>query len=320
MKSFDQPKGATVSIKEARITFLSRCAALNLVDGTLAWYENILRNLGEFLAANSIQELSAVEPMHLREFLSHLRRRGQSSQTVYRTFGALRCTFQFWHREGLLSRNPMVLVERPRKEKHLIRPLTADQASKLIEQPDASTLIGLRDRALMMLMIDSGLRISEALSLETSRIEWMSCTLTVMGKGRKERSVPFSAKTCQALLEYSRVRAQRFPGGTHFFVGRTGKALERGRIRKSINRYGRQAGIQGVRVSPHTLRHTFAVFYVRNGGDTFSLQEILGHSTLEMTRHYVHLARRDIAEQHKKFSPMEGLLGGMRKQMGAAMA
>src|SRR5271168_2940756 len=74
-----------------------------------------------------------------------------------------------------------------------------------------------------------------------------------------------------------------------------------------MKRYGRQAGIEGVRVSPHTLRHTFAVMYIRNGGDSFSLQEILGHSTLEMTRRYVHLARRDVAEQHKKFSPMEAL-------------
>ena len=305
-----------MTFKNACSSFTSRCMALNLVDGTLAWYENILRGLGGFLEAKSIHELAEIEPMHLRDFLSHLRRRGLSSQTVSRTFGALRCAFHFWQWEGLLNRNPMAMVERPRKEKHLIRPLNADQAAKLLEQPDVSTLMGLRDRALMILLMDSGLRISEALSLETSRIEWMSCTMTVMGKGRKERSVPFSAKTCQALLEYSRVRTQRFPGGVYFFLGRTGKPLERCRIRRTIVRYGKKAGIEGVRVSPHTLRHTFAVFYVRNGGDTFSLQEILGHSTLEMSRHYVHLARRDIAEQHKKFSPMEALLGreAARKQ------
>lgn len=96
--------------------------------------------------------------------------------------------------------------------------------------------------------------------------------------------------------------------------------MERCRVRRTISRYGKRAGIEGVRVSPHTLRHTFAVFYVRNGGDSFSLQEILGHTTLEMTRNYVHLARRDIAEQHKKFSPMEGLLGRevARKQTAKA--
>jgi integrase/recombinase XerD len=83
----------------------------------------------------------------------------------------------------------------------------------------------------------------------------------------------------------------------------------RSKARKLLLRYGRAAGIEGVRISPHTLRHTFAVLYIRNGGDSFSLQEMLGHSTLEMTRRYVHLASRDVAEQHKKFSPMEFLAG-----------
>ena len=298
-----------IAVKDACASFISRCMALNLVDGTLAWYQNILRELTGFLAGKGIEELAAVEPTHMRDFLSHLRQKGHSSQTVSRTFGAVRCAFGFWHREGVLPKNPMLLVEKPRKEKHLIRPLSAEQAAKLIEQPDAGTFAGLRDRALMMLLMDSGLRVTEALSVEISRIDWMSCTLTVMGKGRKERSVPFSASTCQALLEYSRLRAQKFAGALHFFVGRTGNWMERCRVRRTISRYGKRAGIEGVRVSPHTLRHTFAVFYIRNGGDSFSLQEILGHSTLEMTRHYVHLARRDIAEQHKKFSPMEGLLG-----------
>lgn len=106
---------------------------------------------------------------------------------------------------------------------------------------------------------------------------------TYVGKGRKERSVPFSAKT--------------------------GKPMCRSKARKLLLRYGRAAGIEGVRIFPHTLRHTFAVLYIRNGGDSFSLQEILGHSTLEMTRRYVNLASRDVAEQHKKFSPMDALLG-----------
>ena len=304
-----ETKGPAKTLMAACASFVSRCMALNLTDGTLSWYQNILRELVLFLSAKGIGDLSAIEPMHLRDFLSFLRQKGQCSQTVSRTFGAMRCAFRFWHREGLLARNPMSLVDRPRKEMHLIRPLSVEQAAQLIDQPDTGTFAGMRDRAMMMLMMDSGLRVTEMLSLEAGRIDWMSCTLTVMGKGRKERSVPFSTKTCQVLLEYSRVRAQKYAGALYFFLGRTGKRMERCRVRRTISRYGKRAGIEGVRVSPHTLRHTFAVFYVRNGGDSCSLQEILGHTTLEMTRNYVHLARRDIAEQHKKFSPMEGLLG-----------
>ncbi len=299
----------SVTLMAACSSFVSRCMALNLTDGTLRWYQNILRELVRFMCAQGIDDLFAIQPMHLRNFLGHLRQKGQSSQTVSRTFGAIRCAFQFWHREGFLSRNPMSLVEKPRRERHLIRPLSAEQATILIAQPDTSKTDGIRDRAMMMLMLDSGLRVSEVLSVEANRIDWMSCSLTVMGKGRKERSVPFSAPTCQALLEYSRLRAKTPGISAQFFLGRTGRAMERTKVQRLVLRYGKRAGIEGVRLSPHTLRHTFAVLYIRNGGDSFSLQEILGHSTLEMTRNYVHLARRDVADQHKKFSPMERLAG-----------
>lgn len=295
--------------KQACESFLARCAALNLAKGTIAWYGRILGDLARFLGARGVDSLAAVEASILREYLADLRRRGQASETVFRTWAALRCAFRFWGREGILPRDPMALVERPRRERVLIRPMSPEQAARLLEQPDAKTLEGLRDRGLMMLMLDSGLRVSEAISLEAERIDWLNCVLTVMGKGRKERSVPFSSRTCQAMIEYARARSQGRVQSTQFFLGPRGRPLDRSGVRKTVAGYGRKAGIEGVRVSPHTLRHTFAVLYIRNGGDSFSLQEILGHSTLEMTRRYVHLARRDVSEQHKKFSPMEFLAG-----------
>ncbi len=284
------------------------------------WYGRILNELTAFLAARGIEELAAIAPAGLRDFLAELRRRGQASATVFGAYGALRCAFRFWHREGVLATNPMALVERPRRERVLIRPMSPDQAARLLEQPDAKTLEGLRDRALMMLMLDSGLRVTEAITAEASRIDWLNCALTVMGKGRKERSVPFSARTCQTMLDYARRRGQGRVQAPQFFLGPRGRPLDRSGVRKAVAGYGRQAGIEGVRVSPHTLRHTFAVLYIRNGGDSFSLQEILGHSTLEMTRRYVHLARRDVAEQHKKFSPMELITGGRKQEKALQIA
>ena len=298
-----------MTIKDGCAAFISRCQALNLSPGTVDWYGFILRDLTAFQYSRGIRELQAVKTAHLRDFLVHLRQRGQASETVFRTFGGLRCAFAFWSREGYLAMNPMALVEKPRRERVLIRPLTPEQAMTLLEQPDTDSVEGLRDRAMMMLMLDSGMRVSEVIAVEADRIDWLHCTLTVMGKGRKERLVPFSARTGQALLEYARARTKALIRAPHFFLGRTGKALERNKIRKLVHRYGVKADIHGVRLSPHTLRHTFAVLYVRGGGDSFSLQEILGHSTLEMTRRYVHLARHDIADQHKKFSPMQAMLG-----------
>jgi len=299
-----------MKLKIACDSFLGRCAALNLAKGTLAWYGHILEELSALLVTRGLDELAAIGPADLRGFLGHLRQQGQAAETVFKKYGAIRCAFRFWHREGTLERNPMLLVERPRRERVLIRPMSPEQTARLLEQPNIRNREGLRDRALMMLLLDSGLRVSEALSLESNRIDWLNCVLTVMGKGRKERSVPFSSRTGQTMLEYARERAKGMVSSPHFFLGRTGHAIDRSKARKLVAGYGKKAGIEGVRVSPHTLRHTFAVLYIRNGGDSFSLQEILGHSTLEMTRRYVHLARRDVSEQHKKFSPMGLLLGG----------
>ena len=298
----------TIGLQAAYEAFLSRCDALNLAEGTVTWYRQVLGSLIRWSASRGVRDLRAITAPILRDHLSSLRRRGQASETILRTFGAMRCAFKFWKREGLIAHNPMELVERPRRERYLIRPLSADQALSLIAMPDTTRTDGLRDRAMIMLMLDSGLRISEALWLEAGRIDWKNRTLTVMGKGRKERVVPFSAETGQALLEYAEARERGPIQAPQFLLGRTGKRFCRNKARKLVRRYGKKAGIEGVRISPHTLRHTFAVLYIRNGGDSFSLQEILGHSTLEMTRHYVNLARRDVAEQHRKFAPIAALM------------
>ena len=305
----ESSKQKRVRLEEARDAFLARCEALNLASGTLTWYAQLFRAFIRSMSGKSVTALEDIGAVHLRQHLSELKRAGQASETVFRAWGGLRCAFGFWHREGMLAKNPMEQVERPRRERVLIRPFSAEQVARLLAAPDATKTAGLRDRAMMMLMMDSGLRVSEATSLEADRVDWLNCSVTVMGKGRKERTVPFSAKTAQALLEYARARSQGRVQAPQFFLGRTGKALERTLVRKLMVAYGKAAEIEGVRVSPHTLRHTFAVFYIRNGGDSFSLQEILGHSTLEMTKRYVHLARRDLAEQHKKFSPIQALQG-----------
>jgi site-specific recombinase XerD len=299
-----------MKMQDALSSFLARCVALNLAGGSVVWYRQILRAMAGFLASRGVHELGAVTPALLREHLAYLRQNGQCSETVFKTHGAIGCAFRFWKNEGAIPTNPMELVEKPRHERVLIRPLSPEQASRLLEMADTSRPYGLRSRALLMLMLDSGLRIAELLSLEAGRVDWANCTATVMGKGRKERTVPFSERTRQSLSEYAQARAQGLVKSPRFFLNRFGGALSRYAVRRMIIEYGRKAGIEGVRLSPHTLRHTFAVLYIRNGGDAFSLQDILGHSTLQMTKRYVHLGRRDVSEQHRKFSPMDSLLRG----------
>jgi integrase/recombinase XerD len=300
-------KAAT--FQQAYEEFRLRCDSRNLSDGTLAWYKQILGGLQRFLIQRfEIASMDEITPGHIRSYLSQLKARELSSETVHRTYGGLRCFFKFLLREGLIRSNAMELVERPKRERHLIQPLQPEHVLALLEQANPKTFLGLRNKVLMLLMLDSGLRLSEALRLKLGNVDVPGGTVLVMGKGRKERRVPFAKVTRQALEALLTERRRIVVPSDFLFISRHGGELTSRHIQIMIKRYGERAGIKGVRVSPHTLRHTCATQYIRNGGDPFSLQQILGHSTLEMVRNYVNLASRDVYDAHRRFSPMDHLL------------
>lgn len=294
------------SMPHVRESFLVRCRSKNLALGTIAWYKQILKSLTGHLESRQVVEASQISVEHLRDYLGARHGAGLSSETVHREWGALKCFFGFLAAEGLIQSDPMSRVECPRRERHLIQPMDMSQVRRLLEQPNLELAKGLEDRAIMLLMADSGLRLSEVLGLELRHLNWTDSVITVLGKGRKERSVPIGHNTGLALERHLQARG---PGGRLVFVGRDSKRHTPKCIQNRISGYGRRAEISGVRVSPHTLRHSFAIQYIRNGGDIFSLQKILGHSTLDMVRNYVNLASRDVSIQHRKFSPMDRLLG-----------
>jgi len=303
-----------ISFRQAYEQFYLRCYSRNLSPGTLAWYKQILGGLERFLAeVYEILHMEEISPGHLRAYLGEQKKRGIASETIHRTYGGLRCFFKFLKRDEIIEKNPMELVEKPRRERHLIRPMSQDQMRALLAQPDPKFYLGRRNKAMMLLMMDSGLRLSEVLSLRLCDVDLAGGELIVMGKGRKERRVPFAAVMREALKAYLKKRSRIRKGGDLVFVNRRGGRLTRRHVQITVRRYGRNAGIKGVRVSPHTLRHTFATQYIRNGGDPFSLQAILGHSTLEMVRNYVNLASRDVMVQHRKFSPLDRLFAGGAK-------
>lgn len=296
------------SFQQAYEEFRLRCDSRNLSAGTLAWYAQVVGGLGRFLPARyEVTRIEEVTAGHLRAYLSQMKARGLSSETVHRTYGGLRCFFKFLLRERVIAQNPMELVERPKRERHLIQPLNHEQVRALLEQADPKSFLGLRNKVLMLLMLDSGLRLTEALRLRLASVDLKGGTVVVMGKGRKERRVPFAKVTHQALETYLAARRRLVVPSELLFISRHGGELTSRHVQIMIRRYGERAGISGVRVSPHTLRHTCATEYIKNGGDPFSLQQILGHSTLEMVRNYVNLASRDVYDAHRRFSPMDRL-------------
>lgn len=293
-----------VSLAHAYEAFRLRCQAQNLSPETCEWYRHRLGLLRRFLESKGVTGAREVTPHLLRLHLDQLRANGTCSGTVARDYGAIKCFFRFMARERLIPQNPITLVEKPRMEKKLIRPLSMDQARLLLAKSTHKTFLGQRIWTIAVLILDTGLRRAEVIGLKKDDVDFHAGVLKIMGKGAKEREVPFGSTAKQALWNYL-IRRGDIPGQDLLFVSQHGLRLCRRTLDRSFARLGERAGIKGVRVSPHTLRHTFATQYIMNGGDAFSLQKILGHSTLDMVKVYVLLANQDVALLHRKFSPMD---------------
>ncbi|MHB2025883.1 MAG: tyrosine-type recombinase/integrase [Elusimicrobiota bacterium] len=305
-----------VTLGSASEAFRLRCQAQNLSQGTIGWYSQRLKLFGQFLEEQGIATVREVTPTLIRQYLERMRARGNSSVTIERSYGGIRCFLGFLARERMIPQNPIQLVEKPRVDRKLIRPLSMEQARLLLDQCNQKRYDEHRLWTVMVLILDTGLRISEVINLRKDAINFQAGVLRVMGKGGKEREVPFGINTKRALWNYMGRRGD-IPGQDLFFVSRYGGKGCRYLFGKEFRRIGRQAGIEGVRVSPHTMRHTFATQYIMNGGDAFSLQQILGHSTLDMVKVYVGLANRDVAKLHRQFSPMDrmGIVPGGKRRV-----
>jgi integrase/recombinase XerD len=304
--TFRPAKYGDCSLGYAYESFRLRCQAQNLSAGTCEWYAIMIRLWNRFLEAQGVTKAKEVTPNVVRAYLEDMRARKQASGYLCRTYGGLRCFFGFLNREGLIPENPFLLVEKPRMEKKLIRPLSKEQIRTLLGGLNQKHFGSHSAWTLMVLILDTGLRISEAISLSIDEIDFQGGVLRVMGKGNKERQVPFGTTSKQALWNYIARRGE-IPDQRTLFVNRFGGKLCRLTMLKKITYLGRRVNIKGVRVSPHTLRHTFAVNYIKNGGDAFSLQRILGHSSLDMVKLYVSLADQDVTTMHRMFSPMDRL-------------
>jgi integrase/recombinase XerD len=275
----------------------------------------VLTSLQEHLGDPELHEITVDD---LREFQTAVRKRpgkkGKaqvSDLTVLAYYRVLSAFFNRLEAEEILAVNPMRRVPRPKVGQYLIKPFTEEQLKKLLDQPDVTTFTGLRDMALMCFLLDTGCRIAEVLSLTLEELDLDRRTAKVLGKGKKERHVPFGARTLAWLERYLEKRRQS-DESPYVFVNQYGEQLTVNAMSHRIAQYGRRAGLRGVRVSPHTFRHTFSVnWLLGNGeykGDTLSLQTILGHSTPAMTQRYVHFAGQDLRKLHDRLSPVDQLV------------
>jgi len=290
------------SIANAVADFIACCEGKNLSRETIIFYRHSLAHLTRFFPDGT--SLKEVTTAHIRELLVHMGK-GNSPATVNHTLAVVKRLFKFHIAEGNLTTNVAESVEKLRTEKHVIQTFSQEQLQAILNTCERDFL-GIRDRAALLLLMDTGLRSSELCGIEIEHLHLDTQSIWVMGKGRKARVVPFGESVKKSLLRY--LTARKEVNCKSLFVTHYGDRLNKDRLGEMVRRRGRQAGITGVRCSPHTFRHTAAVNFLRSGGDTFSLQRFLGHSSQEMTAHYCEsLSAEDVQAKHRLFSPVDNM-------------
>jgi integrase/recombinase XerD len=267
-----------------------------LSRNTLEAYRNDLQQYGQFLAGRGLDPL-AVAPSDLAAFVSELAvgREGRgpvAPATLQRKIACLRSFYRHLRREQVIDHDPTAELRPPRSRGRLPNVLSRDEVQRLLAQPHGSTLAALRDRALLETMYACGLRASEAIGLELSELDLEAGILHAHGKGSKERIVPIGSKAIESLrayLERARPRLVGLRDEPRVFVNLRGGGLSRQGLYKIVQQHARSAGLEH-RMSPHTLRHTFATHLLAGGCDLRSLQEMLGHADIGTTQIYTHLS------------------------------
>jgi integrase/recombinase XerD len=267
-----------------------------LSRNTLEAYRSDLEQFGDFLKRRDVDPLE-IGGAELAEFVSELAdgrdgRAPVAPATLQRKVACLRSFYRFLRREQALDRDPTAELRPPRSRARLPKVLSRDEIARLLDQPAGCTAAALRDRALLETMYACGLRASEAISLELSQLDLDEGIVRTRGKGSKERIVPIGTRAVESLrtyLERARPRLVGLRDEPRVFVNLRGGGLSRQGLYKIVQRHARSAGLEE-RMSPHTLRHSFATHLLAGGCDLRSLQEMLGHADIATTQVYTHLS------------------------------
>jgi len=272
---------------------------------TLEAYGRDIARLAEFLAARGIRGPREVAASDLREFVYHLKDQGLQPTSIRRNLSAVRTYFAFLLGEGVVLTDPSERLEPPRTWRRLPTVLTRQEVERLLEAPDPTDRLYWRDRAILEFAYASGVRVSELTALRLKDLALDEGFATVLGKGSKERIVPLGRSAVRALNVYLRElrpTLDRGAGAGRVFLNARGRPLSRMGVWTILKEHARRAGIEK-RVTPHTLRHTFATHLLEGGADLAAVQEMLGHADISTTQIYTHVDREYLRDVHRRFHP-----------------
>ncbi|TLM85177.1 MAG: tyrosine recombinase XerC [Actinobacteria bacterium] len=251
--------------------------------------------------------IDALRPTHrqLRMYLAELDRARYARRTVARRLSAVRTWFAYLVEEGVVDSDPASVLATPKSSKRLPKLVPAQELSALLEAPDVSTAVGVRDRAVLELLYASGVRVSEVSGLTLGGLDLAQGQITVMGKGSKERTIPIhptSVGCLRAYLATARPALAKAGSPEAVFLSSRGNRLTEDAIRRLFKEYLQAAGASSS-LSPHAMRHTFATHMLEAGADLRTVQELLGHVALSTTQIYTHLSVKRLQEVHRSAHP-----------------
>jgi integrase/recombinase XerD len=313
-----KPKDITFSLKSGSIADLATMIEYECFcgradgrsDKTTELVVLSLCKLNEYLAQNNYPtDIDKIGPMEIRKFKLYLKQckrfsshpfakpqeDGLSPHTRYAYLRSIRAAFNRWVAEGFIDK--------------IIGTLFHEQLKMIFNAIDKSTPEGFRDYVLFLTYLDTAARLNELTNSKMDALDLKGGSMKITGKGGKQRCVPIGRKVQKLLWRYIKLYRldPLLPAYDYLFLTRDGRRLTNNRVEARLKKYGIKAGISGVRVSPHTLRHTSCLLWVRDEGDLFSLQKLTGHSSLHVLRGYVDLANSDITNAHRRHSPVDNM-------------
>ncbi|MFC1855261.1 tyrosine recombinase XerC [Thermodesulfobacteriota bacterium] len=283
----------------------------NRSPNTLKSYMTDLREYFSFLKDEfrkdvDIDVLNSVDNLKLRKYLARLSKKN-SKVTISRKLSAVRSFYKYLLKRGKLERNPASEIVLPKKEKYLPAHLDVDEIFAFIDGIKGDDFLSLRNRALFELIYASGLRASEALGLNIQDIDLSSQIVRVLGKGNKQREIPFGGSAKASMVKYLNKREGQFPKNSNekaLFLSKSGKRYGSRDLRSLVKKYRLLTGIKK-QFSPHSIRHSFATHMLGEGADLRTVQELLGHENLSTTQKYTHLSIEKLMEVYDKAHPKQ---------------
>ena len=313
-------RGKALTIDELMSHYTLSNQADNKSPKTIAWYRDILNQFSTYLKTERYPcHLSAISLDIVRGYVLYLRHKPKfkghpftPTQTDYLSPRTVQChvralkAFSSWlYSDGYTEENRLKNLKLPKAPITIIEPLTPEETKNIIDTINRKSPTGTRNYALFATLLDTGLRASETTGIILSNLNLVDGYIKVMGKGSKERIVPIGKYIQMTLWTYiDKVRPEPIsPDCNNLFLTQGGKPITVNTVKLLFSRLAKRSGVK--RLHAHLCRHTFAINYLMNGGDIFSLREILGHTTLDMVNHYLHFTSSQITAQHQKYSPMD---------------